>query len=512
MNNAGIKINKIEVQNNKYLRNLKLSFIEENDELKGNYYSVLIGENGTGKSYVLRTIIDIFREINDVKIKGKRSYYLSGDFIISYFFQKDLYEISTSFKMANGKLFSDGIQRNTLFVKKNEETIDINDTFLPEMLIANTITLFDKFPVLEQEDNFKIYKYLGVRKTPNMAGTKSHTRRTAQHIVDSSQNQDFINGIGNILDFLHIQGQIVLRFKPRYFSQLYRDDVNIDDLKTFFNEYAQKTRKTKLWGDEYFRKNEDNPDFLTKIINGLKLFRRKIETSNNNFPKNKDLELELTGNPDIKKDFELYQELKKLDLIEVPRINIVNKKNKSEYSFEESSSGEYQIFTSLIGLMATIKDNSIILIDEPEISMHPNWQMRYFEILRKIFECYKGCHFVVATHSHFLISDLQGDSSKIIGLKRSEDKIDIVDLPKDINTYGWSAEEVLLKVFKVTTTRNYYVAEKLGAILDFIASEESTELQIKAKFFELELDKVSGLTNEDPLKSVYDLIMKEYVS
>jgi hypothetical protein len=56
------------------------------------------------------------------------------------------------------------------------------------------------------------------------------------------------------------------------------------------------------------------------------------------------------------------------------------------------------------------------------------------------------------------------------------------------------------------------VAEKLGLMLDFIASEKSTNQTIKAKFIELELDKISGLTNEDPLKTVYDTIVKEYVS
>jgi predicted ATP-binding protein involved in virulence len=180
---------------------------------------------------------------------------------------------------------------------------------------------------------------------------------------------------------------------------------------------------------------------------------------------------------------------------------------------EDSSSGEHNLITSLIGLMATIKPDSLLLIDEPEISLHPNWQMKYVSFLKNVLssDTYNTSHILIASHSHFIVSDLEGDSSKVIGLSKGQD-IEVVPFEKNLNTFGWSAEEVLLKVFKVATSRNYYVAEKLGLMLDFIASEKSTNQTIKAKFIELELDKISGLTNEDPLKTVYDTIVKEYVS
>ena len=43
------------------------------------------------------------------------------------------------------------------------------------------------------------------------------------------------------------------------------------------------------------------------------------------------------------------------------------------YSIAESSSGEFHLFSSFVGFMASIKLYSLILIDEPEISLHPNW-------------------------------------------------------------------------------------------------------------------------------------------
>ena len=76
----------------------------------------------------------------------------------------------------------------------------------------------------------------------------------------------------------------------------------------------------------------------------------------------------------------------------------------------------------MIGLLATIKPNSLVFIDEPEISLHPNWQMRYLSFLRELFsdEIFATSHILIATHSHFVISDLKGENSKIIGLKKDE--------------------------------------------------------------------------------------------
>ena len=108
---------------------------------------------------------------------------------------------------------------------------------------------------------------------------------------------------------------------------------------------------------------------------------------------------------------------------------------------------------------------------------------------------------------------MKGENSKIIGLKKDENNNNvIIDLPKNLNTYGWSAEQILLEIFNVSTSRNYYVAEKLGNLLDFISDPKSTNEAIKSKFYELEIDKLNGLSTDDPLKVIYDKLVEEYVT
>jgi len=207
-------------------------------------------------------------------------------------------------------------------------------------------------------------------------------------------------------------------------------------------------------------------------------------------------------------DYLLLENLRQLGMISSPEIQL---KQNNEYSLRESSSGEYHFLSSIVGLMATIKGNSLIFIDEPEISLHPNWQMKYMSFIRELFSGpeYSTSHILIATHSHFLISDLKGENSKIIALKKDMDKIEIVELPDDLNTYCWSPDDVLYNVFNVASTRNIFVAQTIAGLLDSLSQGDkniSNKLP-SAKFDEL-INLDISLKDDDPLKTVVRLIIE----
>ena len=65
---------------------------------------------------------------------------------------------------------------------------------------------------------------------------------------------------------------------------------------------------------------------------------------------------------------------------------------------EELSSGEQHFIIQLITLLMKAEPQSLILIDEPELSYHPAWQMDYLKNLKRIAEIGQY-QFVLATHS-----------------------------------------------------------------------------------------------------------------
>jgi hypothetical protein len=106
------------------------------------------------------------------------------------------------------------------------------------------------------------------------------------------------------------------------------------------------------------------------------------------------------------------------------------------------SSGEMAFLTLMSKFLSNISDldvmNPLILIDEGELGLHPQWQKQYLnillEFLPKIFKN-KNVQLILTTHSPFLVSDLPKEN--IIFLKRDkEGKCEVSDLKDHKATFG----------------------------------------------------------------------------
>ena len=509
----------------------ELNFFDE-DDLKATtqtvlskpYTTLIIGPNGTGKSILLKIISDILLDVNNLKTRDTLidknpalrrhnydyfyiSYYVGGHFV-----EVKNYNSETEFTLKKRKfdfqIYIDG------------QIKDFQKAVLPERILVSSTLLTDRFTVYK--DAPEMYKYLGVRTStsPTTAKTRNYIKRTVEHVVSSLATLDteIINKIKDLLIFLNFEENFTIYYLPRYKDKFFTGVLDSKAFINLFENYNDKdlgfsSRENISYlpfGVDYYKRHvSENPKLINEIVEFVNEIKKSGGLKKDSGSRSEYFEYDILRSELSLDKYALLEHLSSLDLISYPSIGLTRKDNYID--LEQTSSGEYHFISTMIGIYASLKQNSIILVDEPEVSLHPNWQMRYMTFLKKIFEQFSSCQFILATHSHFLVSDLEGESSKVIGLTQG-DGIEVVLFNKNLNTFGWSAEEVLLKVFKVTTSRNYYVAEKLGLILDFIADEKSTKNTIKDKFFELELDKLSGLTEEDPLKTVYDKIVSEYVS
>jgi hypothetical protein len=69
---------------------------------------------------------------------------------------------------------------------------------------------------------------------------------------------------------------------------------------------------------------------------------------------------------------------------------------------EDLSSGEQHELILIYDLLFNVPENSLVLIDEPEISLHVVWQQRFLVDLSRIAEL-SSLRFIVATHSPQII-------------------------------------------------------------------------------------------------------------
>lgn len=79
---------------------------------------------------------------------------------------------------------------------------------------------------------------------------------------------------------------------------------------------------------------------------------------------------------------------------------------------ERLSSGEQHIVVLLYRLIFETSKGGVILLDEPEISLHPVWQEAFVDLLSKVSEL-KECQIVLATHSPTLVGDRWDDAIEL---------------------------------------------------------------------------------------------------
>ena len=75
-----------------------------------------------------------------------------------------------------------------------------------------------------------------------------------------------------------------------------------------------------------------------------------------------------------------------------------------DIGLSDLSSGEQHELVLLYELLFGVKDNALILIDEPELSLHVGWQIRFLPDLQRIQKL-KPLEIVIATHSPQIIND-----------------------------------------------------------------------------------------------------------
>lgn len=75
--------------------------------------------------------------------------------------------------------------------------------------------------------------------------------------------------------------------------------------------------------------------------------------------------------------------------------------NNGKINWYELSSGEKQLLIILLTVLCQDEKPSILLLDEPEISMHLRWQYELIEIIRTLNP---NCQVIIVTHSPSLFS------------------------------------------------------------------------------------------------------------
>lgn len=470
----------------------KYEFIQ--DELINNcklpFTTLIIGPNGTGKSRLLRVIIDIYNDLFNYKKFARTSFRFNQYYDLKYYLGGDFYEVENN--------------RHDVFVKKNGEFLsDFYSIELPEKGVAAAYSLYEKFspretsylirPTRSTRYDNEFYEYLGIKTNRNYTFSSANINASLDLITAALSEKGFEKDLRSVFNVLGFFPRLSILYKVKRNKELFSGNLSsLTFLKTLEN-ISYRTAGFSYSSIQNLK--EATVEEIERVVESL--------NAASSFLGNKlTLPVELSFDESSDSYFtSLYvhlSTLRKLNLITYEKIFVYKKsRNNSsglEIELRSMSSGEIQILTSLLSLASVVKENSLVLIDEPEISLHPNWQMQYIDLLNKIFKPLSSCHFIIATHSHLLASDTAVDSSAILSLTR-DTKLELSSELLD-STYGYSAENILYNVFGVATVRNIYFEGDINRILHLVTSKSKKVSEIKSL---IEKFKRFKLTPNDPL-------------
>lgn len=348
-----------------------------------------------------------------------------------------------------------GLGKTHFLAKLSEQTLEnlvnnsINANSLCPFYIENMICLsgiaFDKFPRYvdfkkkfnEDTERLLRYCYCGYTTNNNMS-TEIIPFRTVLDIA-ARKYSDNINGLIEKINII--------------FDYLERIEF---DQKLIIKIGESSTRKMEEPG---YTLEKSNPD---KLEENIKLLIEKI----NQEPRN-----------DIK-DIIFYKNDYKYCL------------TRAKTGYRNLSSGQYQIIRFIFSLVLTITPNSLVIYDEPEISLHPKWQNIIIQFLMDIIEenrlgtnrkLNRNATVVIATHSPLITSSFSTSKIKISsydsnnnGFKWDEQQY-----------YGWDANNLLKEHFKLKSARSQEFINKINELLKSFQDREDDKL--KEEYEELEL-------------------------
>ena len=161
---------------------------------------------------------------------------------------------------------------------------------------------------------------------------------------------------------------------------------------------------------------------------------------------------------------------KNLQVSRKPRLAMIIDKNDKTLNVNQLSQGEKSLM-ALVGDIARrlammnpsienpLQGKGIILIDEIDMHLHPQWQR---SIIQRLQMTFPNCQFILTTHSPLVISDTQNI------LVYDLDGQEVNALP---SLYGQDANTVLLQ-YMDTSYRNPKVAEQISQAMDAIQNND----------------------------------------
>jgi predicted ATPase len=411
--------------------------------------SVVTGQNGAGKSRILSAVASLFDD------RSARTRQLGPVKIIEFTVDEQLCVVRWA--GAEYVLTIDG------------QVTPFEGLPQPSITVASTASAFDKFPLsvdpLIAKNPFPVgrYKYLGLRDSRGrVSGTTGVYRAVAEVFDASAADFEHRNRVRRVFSYLGLSPAVQVEYRWTVAGKrLLNASLNMADGEELYR-LLEQDRNLAGASRAMNKLIHSESNQLEELVDAIRSIKRRSDSES-------DLVIEADlGRPENESGerYRSLQLLRRAELLQVSAIYVGDAETGERFDLKDASSGQLSLATSLLGVSSAIRDGGLVLIDEPEISLHPGWQNEYMTQLGFLFGDFHGCHFIIATHSPQIVSGVLEEQSTVISMDRPE------TANNDLS--GRSADVVLLEAFGVAGNSNLHLRELL---VDALRGAEDGNLQ-----------------------------------
>ena len=164
---------------------------------------------------------------------------------------------------------------------------------------------------------------------------------------------------------------------------------------------------------------------------------------------------------------------------------------------DDLSTGEKEILNKLFYFFIQNIQDSLILIDEPEISLHPTWQSYIFKVYKNLATKFNN-QIIIATHSPQLVASTPNEN--LVILTKEDEHI----VAKNYNAYGKDINSILVDIMGVGYLRDIDVEKQIEKVKNMMFENNFENDIFKKEFAKLE----SMLENDNVELSLIKLELK----
>lgn len=347
-----------------------------------NGITVIAGENDTGKSTIGKTLFAVFNSFYDIESKIKMEREKS---IENY-----IYKNSNSINLS---IVKDNFIDNIVDELNSDNISNIDEETIKEAICQN---------VEEQLDDKLVELIDKTAKKTKEVFSVSHLEFLIE-ILRNNLLTEFSYQICNV--YTDEDSEIILTIKEKDINIKIKNDKNF----SIENEISLRTEVIYI----------DNP-FIIDNIQGIFMHRlnRNVFLKHNDFLIEKllreSLENTVIDKIKVKNSFEeIFNKINLGELVEYGLgMNYKQKNSDKILRIENLSTGikSFMIIKTLL-LNGHISENCTIVLDEPEVHLHPEWQLIFAELivlLQKEF----NLHILLTTHSPYFLNAIEVYSAK----------------------------------------------------------------------------------------------------